>query len=409
LASLFRIAAGGREENASLVSREPRGVAVVINSELAPDAKLPSLAALRADASAAAQAFRQAGLRVAVDPAGACLAVTKPMHIADDELLTKELPSPLLAAGIMERVTRDQLAAHKKGYVRAELLSEVAQAAAQRLARQLGMLDEKGRTREKDLEDASLSVAVWPSWQVHVAANNGKCIRLNFGLRPPTAPAVAEPTLSGSVLWWAWPHCQAAWGDKRVSVAAGTYALRDLARRLTERGELQVSAQPEVANWRLAVAAEDTPVKTLLWAVSVATGLEVQAAAETARAKILVTSDLSREHSFNVDVNSLAPVRGFGYYSCSDPPIGRELLSRLDGGAAGADWIGWRLSDLPLLYRNWIQEEWRRTHQLLFDKPAPALDPDATFVLWTKCLLVSIGLMREDASGGGYEFLLPAL
>ena len=72
------------------------------------------------------------------------------------------------------------------------------------------------------------------------------------------------------------------------------------------------------------------------------------------------------------------------------------------------DALGWHLCDLPLLYRNVVEEEWERTVELESETRPPSLDPNRTDVLWTKGILVSVMLQQEDGSGGGVEIVVPA-
>ncbi|UCC67979.1 MAG: hypothetical protein JSV79_12845 [Armatimonadota bacterium] len=73
-----------------------------------------------------------------------------------------------------------------------------------------------------------------------------------------------------------------------------------------------------------------------------------------------------------------------------------------------ADGIGWHLRDLPLLYRNWMQEEWQRTVEMQSEASPRSLDPSQADVLWVKAILVSVMLQHEDGSGGGVEIVVPA-
>jgi len=119
---------------------EPEGRAVVINTELASGAKLPGLDDRRADTHSIARQYRTAGLLVAIDPTERCLAVTASAHISDDELVTGDVSNCVLAAGIMAGITSGQMAAREKGYLQAEVLTEVQLAAAQRIAQRHGMV-----------------------------------------------------------------------------------------------------------------------------------------------------------------------------------------------------------------------------------------------------------------------------
>ena len=402
---LASIAAGARDAGSAAPAAQ--GVAVVIAADLAPDARLPTIDALRKDAVAVGRAFEEKGLRVAFDPTGKCLAVTAAPHVSDKDLLTADVPDAVLVAGIAERVTREQLAARNKGYFPADALSKEQMAAARRFARRFGMLNEQGQPRQPGTH---LGMEFGPEWRVHLSMlDNGKstCHTLDLGMRPPTDAAIERPPLAGSVLWWTWPHAQADWGSKRVSLAAGTYTMPTLLKRLSEVGELEVRADGQALDKRLAVVASDVPARTLIWAMCIAGGLQARVSGDPSGPKVALTTDISREEGYRPQANILGPIPRLGYLSAADSPVCRDLLALLQDGRPRQNWIGWRMSDLPLLYRNAIEEEWQRTRKM-HQQAAPSLEPDRTLVLWTKGVLVSMVLRAEDGSGGGYQFALPA-
>ena len=391
---------------------DSQGVAVVINADLALDAELPGIEELRADPDSVAQAFRDAGLRVTVDPTGRCLAVTSPSHITDEDLLTGDLFRAAFFAGILERTTSEQFTARQKGYLPAEALSDVQRAALLRIAQRYGMVDKHGKVTE---EGTHLCAGIGPTWVTHVSTHADtqapSCIKLFVETCPPTEAAIARPPLSGSVLWWAWPYAQADWGDEQVSLEAGTYALDELLAQLSRDCRADMVARPPASERKLAVVASQMSVRKLLWATEVALGLPARIVPDSKPPIILVASDMGPRAYYHPDYNVLLPMPGLGYWSPADSPIGRKLLSNLEGGPAqeGQDWLGWRFSNLPLLYRNSIREEWKRTYQALYGRPPHPLQPDRTSVLWTKSVCVSVDLQLEDGSGGGSEFVLPAL
>jgi len=392
-------------------SADSQGVAVVINTERAPDVELPRIEDLRADPGAVVQAFKDAGLRVTVGPTRRCIAVTRPLLMADDDLRIADLLPVALAAGILQRTTSEQLASRFQGYVPVEKLSEAQQAVAQRIGRRRGLVDEEGRATE---EGTHLCVGIWCRWEPHVVTvRNGDhiCRKLRFGIRPPTEPAVTASPLSGSVLWWAWSHAAASWGNQPVSVEAGTYALDDLLARLSAVSEVDFVARSPASDRKLAVVASQVRVRELLWAIEIATGLPARTVPNAQPPIIAVGSRGERAETRYRQHNVLVPIPGLGYYSASDSPGGQKLLSAYGGGptAEGQHWIGWRFSDLPLLYRNWVQEEWERSYEPSDGEPMDQLKPDKTYVLWVKCVLVSISGLAKDGSGRGGEYLVPAL
>lgn len=388
----------------------PAEAAVVVDLERVPDAQLPGLDDLQEDVGRIVERFRAAGLRVVTDPTGRCLAVTRRTQISDDDLLAGDAANSVLAAGILERTTSAQLAARQKGYVRAEALSEVQLAAARRIGKRIDIVDDQGRVTTSG---AHLVVGIWPNWVLHLSMQRDGdviCRQLLAGgaISPPT-PAVVPPPLAGSVLWYAWPYSAARWGNERTNVEAGTYTLGDLLAKLSQAGKVRVTAHEDVRHRRVAVVADGVPVRTLLWAIEVGTGLQVRVEPASVATSIVV-AERSSEHTYRGRRNALLPMPDLGYYSPSDSASGRRILEGLPGGRAGPSnhWIGWRLSEMPLLFRKQIEEEWIETCGRFYEK-APPLDPETTFVLWTKAVMVSVNYQLEDGRGGGIAFPFPAL
>jgi hypothetical protein len=85
-----------------------------------------------------------------------------------------------------------------------------------------------------------------------------------------------------------------------------------------------------------------------------------------------------------------------------------QSLDAMPGHTSEANGVGWRFRDLPLLYRNWIEEEWERTLVHAPQGQLPALDPHTADVLWVRSIFVSVDLQHDDGSGGGVEFSVPA-
>jgi len=398
MAAIFALVLG-----LSARSAEPVGVAVVINTELAPAVKLPSLDRVNAEPDRVAQEFRAAGLRVATDPSGRCLAVAPPPAITDNDLTAGKLPNEVLVTGIAERVTPKQYAARDHGYLREDALSAPQRAALRHLARRSQWIDDQGKVKEAG---AHLSLGIWPTWTLQVATvRNGQvdCIRVGTLPRPPTSTAIPHPPLDGSLLWWAWPAGE-AWGGERIGIAAGTYPLRKLTAELAAAGHCAITVDGNVPDTPLTVAAKDVPLRTLLWAVEAATGFQVRMQTLDPLS-IIVALPARRKfplHGEDIDTNLLLPVAGVGYLSAATTDNGRKMLATLD--APSAEWIGWHFADLPAMYRNQITRAWQQG-----DPNRPALDPDHTIVLWCKSLLISPGTQQEDGSGGGYEYSLPAL
>lgn len=235
-------------------------------------------------------------------PAAATGGPSEPMLVSDAEIVLGHVDDELLATGVAERTTPEQVASREKGYLKANALSAIQTAAVRQIAQRHGLLDAQGQVTE---DGASLCVGIWHTWQAYVSiAGDGTVTwhKLDFGLRPPTVEAVLYPPLASSLLRSSWPY---------PAPSAGlTGALRSL-QTMAEQG--------------------------------------------------------------------------------SEP-----------------DGVGWHLRDLPLLYRNWIQDEWQRTVELESKPQSPVLDVSTTDVLWANTILVSVMLQQEDGSGGGVEFVVPA-
>lgn len=384
-------------------SAEPVGVAVVIAGQ---DLNLPDLEQVAAEPERVAQELRAAGLRVVTDPSGRCLAVSPAPAITDDDLAAGKVGEEVLVAGIAERMTERQFAARKNGYLPESLLSAPQKAALRSIARQQQWIDDQGRIREAG---AHLSLGIWPTWMLQVATvRDGQVtsVRLPSVLRSPTPAAIPRPPLAGSLLWWAWSGGNATWGSERVSLPAGEYPLRQLMAKLADAGQGVIAVDGDVPDVSLTVAAKDMPLQTLLWAVGAATGCQVRMQTVNPLS-VIVALPAERKFPLHAEDNDLLlPVAGIGYLSASTSESGRNLLATLD--APSPEWLGWRLTDLPAMYRNriasmWEQENTQRT------VPLPAPDPQHTVVLWYKSLLISPGTQRDDGSGGGTELTLPAL
>ncbi len=402
---------------ASRTHAEPSGTAVVINIDAVPEAKRPNLEELAADPRAAAQELRAAGFVVGLDKTERCLAVTTAAEISDDDVLTRDLADPLLAIAILERLTPEQLAAREYGYLPVTALSAVQQVAAKKLGQRHGFMDKDGRMRHPNTR---LVICVGHGWKMYVLTpQRGQIMSRSFNqgglVSPPTEPAIAQSPLTGSVLWWLWPHAETSWGEERVTVAAGEYTVRELLALLNRASSVTVTIQPGSTERHLAVAAENIAVEELLWAMEVATGLRARKVATSGHPRIILEWQTSSSAAYQAGGEMLAPIPEFGYYTATHSAIGREMLASTQGGPLDqtSTWIGWRLADLPPLYRNWIIELWVAHHRFSDDKPLPPLDPEQTTVLWIKTVSVFIEYQDVPRRGGGgsaaTQFRFPAL
>ncbi len=398
--------------SAAFAATGPHGVVLVVNPSANVHTSMPTVEQLDSAPDAVARGLSEAGFLVRTSPDGRCIAASAPATVSDDDLGSADLPPPVLVTRIVDGITSEQMAARFQGYLAGERLSEPQRLAALRIGKRRSLVDAEGRPTEAGTR---LSVGIWCTWRPHVvttdANDNHICRMLDFGIRPPTEPAIAVAPLSGSVLWWAWPYRDADWGDQTVSIEAGTYALDELLERLSAASGIDIVARAPADGTSLAVCADGIRVRELLWAVEVATGLPAEIMPNSDPPIVALGAGGARSQPRYRDDNVLVPVPGLGYYSASQSPGGSDLLMAYPGGPTekGKHWIGWRFSDLPLLYRNMVQDEWARSCKLS-DAALPAsLKPDETYVLWVKCVLVSVGAMASDGSGRGGEYPVPAL
>lgn len=402
----------GLLETAAFADTEAHGVAAVINAPTTDEMSPPTAEQLRSDPSAVARSLSEAGLLVRVSPDGRCIAASAPATVSDDDLVSADLPPPVLVTRIVDGITSEQMAARFQGYLAGEKLSDQQRLAALRIGKRRSLVDEQGRPTE---EGTRLSVGIWCTWKPHVVttdhSGNHICRMLDFGIRPPTEPAIATAPLSGSVLWWAWPYLRADWGDQTVSIEPGMYALDALLERLSAASGINIVARGPADGTRLTVCADGIRVRELLWAVEVATGLPAEVVPKSDPPIVALGAGGARSQPRYRDNNVLVPMPGLGYYSASQSPGGSDLLMGYPGGPTEnrKHWIGWRFSDLPLLYRNMVQDEWARSYRHPDGAAATPLEPDETYVLWVKCVLVSVGAMASDGSGRGGEYPVPAL
>jgi len=383
---------------------ESAGTAVVVKVDRAGAGRCPSVEQLLADPAAGTKSLREDGYFVAQDPTGRYLAASPRVELPTDAEEIKQLCGPALACVLVDHSLAPQWEAREKGYLSLGQLSSFQRVAANELARCRGLLDAQGNPQRPGMY---LRIGLWRSWQVYLAApagDSGVCTRLRRGIRPPSVPAITAPPLKGSVLWWSWPHVEAQWGTERVDLDSDTYVLSELLDTLAEASDIGLSASPELAQAKVAVAAQDAPVRNLIWALRTALGVN----ADVDRADQSLTVTLAEPEAAGGHERPLSPLRDLGYYTPFTSGIG-DHLRELDGDPDGDGWLGWRLSDLPLMYRNMVEEELGKTLRLSGGEQALSLDPDATFVIWAKTICVSVEL--TDSSGGGYGpgYYVPAL
>ena len=158
----------------------------------------------------------------------------------------------------------------------------------------------------------------------------------------------------------------------------------------------------------MAVSAEDVSAHDLIWAIMLVSGTQAQVFLRRHGPIVCLLKPDSltigyREH------NSMQPVHTLGYYSPESCASGREMLSWLTGGTDDPNvlWLGWRMADLPKMHQSEMESSWRLICGYAFiDKP-PRLDPQKTYVFWTRTIRLAIGIYK-DGSSTYMETLLPA-
>ena len=388
---------------------QQQSFAVVINAKITPKAKLPETATVKNNLNQVINEYQASGLYVAVDPTEQCLAVTQNATIKDEDLVKGDLSDNELAVGIFERVTQEQLDARDKCYIPLSKLTDDQRSAALCIAKRHNLLDANGAIPK----DKRITVGLWPYWSIWVTMQQngiGSCRRLDTSFSPPTSPAVNETPQSGSVQWWLWPQADATWGSETVTIAAGTYTVKELVSQLEKVSKGEVLADTIIEDTSVMVVAENITIRQLLWAISVVTGLQVKAL-PTDPYQVLLTSKTSPGEGFNPHRNEFTPKphRDF-YFTPAASLIGRNLLSTLEGGTNQPDryWIGWRFTELPLLYRNWITDIDPGIVHGLEENPSAQLNPDHSLVIWAKAIYLSVDIQAQDGAGQGIEFSLPA-
>jgi hypothetical protein len=385
--------------------------AIVLSEQAASHMRAPDIEAVRADPQACADALRGVGLRVVVHPDRAIIAATGRRSVSAGRTGVEHATPLALAYSTLSGSSSEQLAQRFQGYLFESHLTGSQREAATMIGKQGGFVDDKGHVKEGGSE---LRVGIWCRWEPHLVVcghGYGVCRRLNPVIRPPTSAAVEAPPLPGSVLWWAWPHRAASWGNAAADFPPGKYRVRDVLTRLSVKAEVDIVAEEQAGEMQVYMAAQDVCVRDVLWALEVATGLPVRIV-PGASPPIIAVGPRSESHEATYrERNLVAPIRGLGYCSPEECAAGSYLLAQFEGGAThlGRHWVGWRFPELPLLYRNWILEEWQRAGSSDMPDDLKQLPAQEAYVLWLKCVVVSVGSFAANGAGGGVEYAIPAL
>ncbi len=358
IAALLAGVIATRSASAEDAASGPHGVAVVIRTDATDSISPPTVDELRAEPGAVAQNLADAGLMVRVSADETCISACAPTSLSDEDFADEDLSSLILTMQVLE-----------------------------------GTLE----------EDIRLSIGAWCSWKLHVVTTDGSgnrvCRMLPSAPGPPTEPAIAAQPLKGSVLWWAWPYRDADWGQEHLSIEPGEYTVEELLARLSAASGMDIIPRAPAGEITLVVCAENARVADLLWAAEVATGYTADIVPNSEPATVALGPGGTRAQPRYRDQNLLVPIPVLGYYSAAQSPGARELLLDCKGGPVDKDkhWIGWRFSDLPLLYRNLVQEHWTRSCPESDDTASTQLTPDETSVLWVKCVhVLAVTMGRDD-------------
>jgi hypothetical protein len=220
------------------------------------------------------------------------------------------------------------------------------------------------------------------------------------------------------MLWWLWPYADADWGHQLLNIPPGTYCVQALCMLMTDASGEIIRIADDVEAPRLAVAARNVPLRNLLWAVEVASGLPLRELTHEREltfvfaARRVINSPESR-----ADRVLRLPAEGYR------PPIrtsfGQFLIDKADGpGKTASEWsIGWRYANMPLLYRELFRDKWSETRRYIVDWGASDGEWDAAamaalqngYVMWVRHILVSVELLWPNGAGGGAELRLPVL
>lgn len=414
VASFVTMSGQTRAQNETPVAVAPvkeEGMAVVVNKTLAPTAELPTAEMLKAAPSEIARQLRKNGLQITANDTGSCIAITGQRVFAPEELKKGELADEVLAAALVGEVTKEQLARREKGYLRLENLSPLQRQIAEQMARRNGLLDKNGAPTEAGTQ---LMVGVYPQQVVYKVRRNKDKVsvdQFDIFIHPPTEAAVEAPKIRGSLLWWIWPHADATWGEDAVSLSPSTYSLKDLAAKLGEVTSWKIELDKQAPNTQLAVTAREMSLRKFLWTVAVASGLQVRV---FPGAKVVFLTPHSDQQSEGQDASgqlgSLLQLPGSGYATSLNNDALQEVLeSNEDFNSAHEDkTLGWKFSELPLLYREMLAEKSMGEQTGLNDRANASVEQN-TSVFWVQGIHVSVGLFTQDLSGGGEAFFFPAL
>lgn len=392
------------------------GMGVVIGGAAAEAAALPELGRLETEPVAVASGYRSDGLHVETDPTGMVLAVKPPTRLTGADVASGILGCGELATALVQQATAEQLALRSHGYLTADGLPEHQL----NVLRQMSECRLHGATRKVPgagpFSPADLQVGMWAPWvlELSVPRADGRATYISpHAIRPPTPETCPGPLLAGSVLWWESPYVVSKWGDTHVTVEPGVYGLGDLFRIACGTTDVDVIVSAPHEDDQVAVVAHKVPIRCLVWAAEVATGLPVKPVPGSVPVILQMGSaDVGCYAEFGHPHRAFPPLPSVGYW-VAPPECHLAAADRAFVGPEGdAYWLGWRYPDLSLLYRNWVREQWVATRG---QEPATDEEIDAalseSFVIWRRCVEVDISGTRGNERAGGVQghWYLPLL
>lgn len=392
------------------------GMGVVIGGAAAEPAALPELGRLEAEPGAVASGYRSDGLHVETDPTGMLLAVKPPTRLTGADVASGILGCGELATALVQQATAEQLALRSHGYLTADGLPEHQL----NVLRQMSECRYHGAGRNPrgagPFSPVDLQIGMWVTWVLELSvprADGTTTFVLPIGMRPPTPETCPGPVLTGSVLWWESPYMFSEWGQTPVTVAAGTYGIGDLFRMACARTDVDVIVADVHETDKVVVVADALPIRWLIWAVEVATGLPVTVVPGSAPiiARVGGTEvGCYAEHQYRERL--FPPFPSVGYWVPAPGCYLAEEDRAFVGPEGDAYWLGWRYSDLSLLYRNWVREQWVATgRQGAADDEAINATLSESYVIWRRCVDVDISGTRGNERAGGIRghWYLPLL
>jgi hypothetical protein len=221
---------------------------------------------------------------------------------------------------------------------------------------------------------------------------------------PPPAEFLPEP-LSGSVLWWYWPHALSGQLDADlVTVDPVRASLEEIVKLLRPAGVIALD-DPAVsaATEPLFVAARSVPIGHLVWALEIATGLQAKARGEDGRLAWRFVIDRYPGRADRTDMLLRLPSLG-----CGSPVEAPAAKARFDARLAPV--IAHNMKTLSAIARQPVgqflpEPRWYGFSAETYEKLA---EEGTVVLLWAPGMRLAIAALEPDGSGLGTTIDLPA-